>query len=211
MRYYSVLFFLVLTACSGGKEEVVSLDQISPSSEKNKNRKEQNSAPLEVNERPTKSVLLPLIDGLSKDAFWKKWDTLLFPDRFGAANSEKWLVKTSEDSLTVIYYEFKDSLRTKNAFFNWIDCFGPSRKAFKIGGNVKVPSRNVLIYVGEKNLTVIESTNLLDEAIIRTLLCEKQEKQNWLYLVNAPRKGKTAWKRIEKGIEKPIVRVDENS
>lgn len=211
MRFLIGIGILMLVGCTTQTDEVVSMDQISPSSDKNKNRQDEVNASIQRNERPEKSVFIPLIDGLEKDAIWHKWDTLLFPDRFGPSYSEKWSVKTQSDSLTIVCYQFKDSLRTKNAFYNWMDCFGPKQKAYKIGGELKLYNRNLLIYVAAKQITCIEANEKLDEVKIRALFQEKPSDQNWLYIVNAPRSGKTKWVRIEKGVEKPIVKIDENS
>src|SRR3989338_4079116 len=125
---------------------------------------------------------------------------------------------TEQPAETVNYDElapgsgkYNDSLRTKNAFFNWIDCFGPKCKSYTVGANIRIPKRAALWLVGSKELVIIEGNKAIDEKLIREILSKDPKKENWLYLVNIPKSGKTTWKRIDKGEEKPIVKTDENS
>lgn len=207
------LLVLLATACSRPKEETVKLDELAPVSERYKEGKE--SANQEIpeikDERPEKSNLLPVIGTLFESVYWHKWDTLLFADRFGPKTAEKWQIVSPSDSLIVLQYTFKDSLRTKNAFFNWIDCFGQGCKSYKIGGNLRLKGRAGLILVGATNLVFFESNKSLDEQKIRAALESDPEKENWLYLVRIPRNGKTIWKKITKGKESQINQVNENS
>lgn len=197
MKGFFLLLF-VTTACQSEVEETVTLADISPSSEKNRSVVPDVDS-VAGNRKPNKSVFLPVVDSLFPEAEWIKLDSLLFPDRFGAKKSEKWLVKTTKDSLTFMQFQFTDSLRTNNAFFNWLDCFGTNCKSFKIGGNVKINNRNALFLVGEKQLILIESTKKIDEKGIVVTLESDSTKQNWSYLVNMPKKGKSTWKKIKKG------------
>jgi hypothetical protein len=187
-----------LFACQSESEETVTLSDISPSSAKNKDVKKDTLA-TDVDEKPIKSVFLQLSDSLFPDATWKALDTLLFPDRFGANKSEKWILTTKNDSLTFMQFQFTDSLRTKNAFFNWLDCFGTNCTSYKVGGKVKIKNRNALFLVGEKALVLVESAKKIDEKGIVGAFDKDTLKQNWMYLVTMPRTGKTNWKKVKNG------------
>lgn len=214
MKY---VFFLVVLigvgACSHPKEETVDLEDLTPVSQRYKEgaNDEKQENVIVNDQRPEQSPFLTVIDTLLTDSRWMKWDTLLFPDRFGPLSAEKWQVLGGNDSLILLNYTFKDSLRTKNAFFNWIDCFGPKCKSYVVGGNLRIRNRNGLILVGEKQLFYFESAKALDEKKIRKQLQNDPKKENWIYLIRIPKSGKTSWKRIDKGEEQPIIRVDENS
>lgn len=211
--FFFLLTITLLFSCTGKKEEVVDFDQLGPGSEKYTDAAPDSTVQqlTVVSERPETSVLLAVADTLLPGANWLKWDSVLFPDRFGAKSVEKWIVTGPKDSLVLLRYEFKDSLRTKNAFFNWMDCFGARCTSYVIGDNVRLSKRNGLLLVGEKQLLFIEGNRPLKEIEIRASLEKDPEKENWLYVVTIPRKGKTVWKRIDKGIEKPIKKVYENS
>jgi hypothetical protein len=211
-KYIISVLLLTAVACTDQPEETVGYDDLAPTSDKYS--EQQNAKKIDssfVNERPESSLFLAIVDTMMLDSRWMKWDTLLFPDRFGPNAQEKWMTIGSKDSLVLLRYQFKDSLRTKNAFFNWIDCFGPKCKSYTVGGNIRIPKRTALWLVGSKEMVIIEGNKTIDEKVVRALLNNDPKKENWLYLVNIPKSGKTTWKRIDKGVEKPIVKTDENS
>jgi len=210
-KYFVFGLILFLVSCKGQPEETIAFDDLAPGSDYKEPVEDTGSATVLLNERPQESTFLKIVDTLFADSRWVKWDTVLFPDRFGPSKQEKWFAIGSADSLVLLKYEFKDSLRTKNAFFNWIDCFGPKCTSYTIGGNIRIPQRNGLILVGEKQLIIVEGNRKIDEKTVRAAMQKNPKKESWLYLVSVPRSGKTTWKRIEKGEEKPIVKDDENS
>src|SRR5688572_21608872 len=62
-------------------------------------------------------------------------------DRFGFSSAMKLNFKhkagagtpeTGPSSASVYYYTFSDSLKTKNAFYNWLDCFGKDCDAVQL-------------------------------------------------------------------------------
>lgn len=209
---FVVVALLVLVAsCSGQKEETVDFRDLAPNSERYDGKgKPTKPDSVVTDQRPTESDFLAVVDTLMTTPRWVKWDTLLYPDRFGPLKQEKWQILSASDSLTLQRYEFKDSLRVKNALFNWLDCFGPKCASYTVGANLRIPRRTALILVGSKHLYVIEANGKIDEKRVRASLQSDPEKENWLYIITIPRSGKTTWKRIEKGEDKPIIK-DENS
>jgi hypothetical protein len=211
-KYIVAVLLLTAVACTDQPEETVGYADLAPTSDKyTEQQKAQTTDSSVVNERPESSLFLAIVDTMMLESRWVKWDTMLFPDRFGPNAQEKWMTIGSKDSLVLLRYQFKDSLRTKNAFFNWIDCFGPKCKSYIVGGNIRIPKRTALWLIGSKEMVIIEGNKAIDEKVVRTLLNDDPKKENWLYLVNIPKSGKTTWKRIDKGVEKPIVKTDENS
>jgi len=228
MTKYTLLASLALLfACTSGKEETVDFEDIAPTSERYKDDYKDTVKQVKiVDERPENSLFLKVVDTLMTDASWKKWDTVLYADRFGPKEQEKWIATGKNDSLVLLRYQFRDSSMTKNAFFNWIDCFGPKCKSYVVGDNIRIQRRNALYLIGEKQIVVIEGNRPVNEKTVReTLLLQRsgkakltakqlekeQENENWLYIVNIPKAGKTTWKRIDKGEDKPIIRINENS
>ncbi len=212
VKYIIFAFLFCLVACTSKNEETIGFDELAPTSKRYTDQQAADSAKaLLLNERPESSPFLAIVDTLMDDSRWIKWDTVLFPDRFGPKNQEKWFTVGTKDSLVLLHYTFKDSLRTKNAFFNWIDCFGAKCKSYAVGGNIRIPKRNALLLVGAKQLILIEGNKSIDEVLIRSTIEKDPKKENWLYIVSIPKTGKTTWKRIDKGEEKPIIRNDENS
>lgn len=216
-QFFSItMLLIVLTSCGEKSEKTVAYDDLAPGSEKYKNAHEADSSKIAVkDERPEESPFLVIVDTLMPESQWVKWDTLLFADRFGPLFSEKWQTTGERDSLVLLRYTFKDSLRTRNAFFNWIDCFGATRKSYTVGDNIRIRGRAALWLVGEKEMVFIESGRTVDEKLVRTLLNKDPKKdpkkENWMYLITIPKSGKTIWKRITKGEEQPIIKTHEDS
>lgn len=210
--YAVIAGFLVFVSCSQPQEETVDFKDLAPNSERYKDGDptEKPADTLAKDQRPAESAFLAIVDTLLTNSRWIKWDTVLFADRFGPKTQEKWQVIGPNDSLVLLKYTFKDSLRVKNALFNWLDCFGPKCISYTVGGNLRIPRRQALILVGSQDLLVIEGNGKIDEKRIRKSLQPDPKKENWLYIIAIPRSGKTIWKRIEKGEEKPIVK-NENS
>ncbi len=189
-------------SCGSGEGEAVNYSDLSP------NSKPKDHSDLTIdsvaNEKPTESAYLSLIDSIRPNDTWQKWDTVLFPDRFGASKTEKWIVKGENDSLVLLYFKFKDSLLTKNAFYNWIDCFGAKRTSYTIGGNIKVKGKYSYFFVGDSYIYYIEANKAIKQETIRSQFFKKREKENWLYMVESKPTGKASWKRVVKGEEREI-------
>lgn len=198
---------LVLASC-GQKEEKIDFDDLAPVSERyGKDDRKQDTAAVSTDERPDQSDYLRIADTLLPGNQWKSWDTTLFADRFGPQFTEKWIVTGQTDSMTLQHYVFRDSLRTKNAFFNYLDCFGPKCRSYMVGDNLRIPKRNGLVLIGEKNIYILEANRKIDEAAVRKTLVKDPKEEKWLYIVTVPKSGKTVWKRIDKGNEVPLIKT----
>jgi hypothetical protein len=75
-------------------------------------------------------------------------------DRFGFSQREKlsFVSKTEittksgpqHPSASLYYYTFSDTLKTKNAFYNWLDCFGKECQLLKLNEEIKTLETNPL-------------------------------------------------------------------
>lgn len=198
------LFFIACTivlfvSCSDDKADTVSLDDISHTSDKFDHIDDEKEVVEIKDEKPKQAYFLTAFDSIYKDASWFKLDSLLFPDRFGPSKMEKWYLLNQKDSIVALHYEFKDSLRTKNAFFNWIDCYGPKCVSYQVGSQFKKQSRNSLFLIGEKHLVYVESKTPIAADKLVELLNEKKKDQNWIYVLEIPGKKLTRWSTIKEG------------
>ncbi len=210
-----LIITFVLFSCSSDNEEVVKYSDISPNS-KGKHHKKLEKEKV-MNERPEKSVFLAMVDSIRPNANWQVWDSILFPDRFGAKSTEKWIVKSEVDSVLLIHYGFKDSTSTKNAFYNWLDCFGSNCKSYTVGGNVKTKNKYTYFFVGPNDIYFVESQKNVDQEILREAITHKKpstkvnKNENWLYTVISKPSGKAVWKRVVGGEEQEIKNWNEDS
>lgn len=197
----AVFAFLItwVVSCSDNEKETVSLEDISHTSDKFDNIDDKKEIPEIKDEKPKKGYFLAAFDSIYKDASWFMLDSLLFPDRFGPSKMEKWYLLSQKDSIVALHYEFKDSLRTKNAFFNWLDCYGPKCTSYQVGSQFKKQSRNSLFLIGANQLVYMESQLPIKAEELIGILNEKKKDQNWIYVLEIPGKKKTRWSTMKEG------------
>lgn len=194
------LMIVVFVSCKDNSgAETVSLDDISHTSDKFDHIDENQAIEEIKDEKPKKAYFLAAFDSIYKDASWFMLDSLLFPDRFGPSKMEKWYLLNQKDSIVALHYEFRDSLRTKNAFFNWIDCYGPSCASYQVGSQFKKQSRNSLFLIGANHLVYVESKTPIAAKKLVELLNEEKKEQNWIYVLEIPGRKKTRWSTIKEG------------
>ena len=199
-KLFFTLFMLTLfVSCSDDKPDTLSLEDISDTSDKYDHIDDKTKQVEIKDEKPKSGYFLAAFDSIYKEVSWFKMDSLLFPDLFGPSKMEKWYLLSSKDSIVALHYEFKDSLRTKNAFFNWIDCYGPKCASYQVGSQFKKQSRNSLFLIGANHLVYVESKKPIAAEKLVAILNEEKEDQNWIYVLEIPGKKKTRWTTIKEG------------
>ncbi len=202
-----VFFALMLfVSCNDPKADTVSLNDISHTSDKFDHIDDDKKEVEIKDQKPKTGYFLAAFDSIYQDVSWFKVDSLLFPDRFGPSKMEKWYLLSSKDSIVALHYEFKDSLRTKNAFFNWIDCYGPKCISYQVGSPFKKQSRNSLFLIGANHLVYMESQFPIKSEELIGIFNEKKKDQNWIYVLEIPGKKKTRWSTVKEGEIKELKR-----
>lgn len=207
----SVISFTLIfvVSCTDTKKNTISLDDISHTSDKFDHIDDSKKIDEIKDQKPEKGYFLVAFDSIYKDASWFKLDSLLFPDRFGPSKMEKWVLLTQKDSIVALHYEFKDSLRTKNAFFNWLDCYGPKCTSYQVGSQFKKQSRNSLFLIGENQLVYLEAKSPIELDKLIGILDEEKEDRNWMYVVEIPGSRKTRWSKMKEGELKELKRTQD--
>lgn len=87
-------------------------------------------------------------------------------DRFGYSTTAKLkftgrtVQGTAQDKLptaSVCYYTFTDSIKTKNAFYNWLDCFGTNCESIQLNKKVdKIEANPSLTLVYDTTIVAVE-------------------------------------------------------
>ena len=160
MRFQISLLFLPLilffSACSDNKESIKDFDKIQPHSNDtiHKVKKETNYYWRALY---TGDTLKLSLDSLHP-SFSKH-----FVDRFNAKSYFKNVIFKNGDSINHNRWTFKDSTETKNAFYNWLDCFGTHCTSVKLFETFKSGSTNALIFFSQKSISYITSNHALDK------------------------------------------------
>ena len=165
MKWYSILlcltFLILVTRChSGDKETMRNFD-------------------------PTKKIKSTIeeknVQHLDSLLFWKQryqsdsvkinFDSLQasfsrhFLDRFKAKHIIKNKLFQGGDSLLHFRWTFGDTTATKNAFYNWLDCYGTTCRSIKLYEPFKIEKQATLIFLNQYSISYIRGKqNLSKEA-----------------------------------------------
>jgi hypothetical protein len=167
MKWYSILlcltFLILVTRChSGDKETIRNFDPT----------KKIKSAVEEKNGQQADSLLF-WEQRYRSDSVKINFDSLQasftrhFLDRFNAKHFIKNKLFQSGDSLLHFRWTFGDTTATKNAFYNWLDCYGTACRSIKLYEPFKMEKQATLIFLNQYSISYIRGKqNLSKEAWI---------------------------------------------
>jgi hypothetical protein len=191
---FSVVLVFLFFSCKQPEEKVVGFDDIARKSKQKENNKASKPIAIKTYYETLDVFSKQLIDSLQ----WTKeqifpLDSVFFSDRFGAEKTTKWYYKSEQDSLVFFRWSFKDSIKTLNTFYNWMDCFGPKCRSIRVGDQVKFSPRSNLFLLQNKELFFIESKKAVDFERVFSVFDTLQWNKQWRFVVfQAPRK-KSNW------------------
>jgi len=197
--YFLILIFPLFFSCKDKKqEETLDLSEITTSSVRYKEGLVLKDSVVSIPQFTDGLTLVykNLIDSLGVDySVVLKLDTVLFADRFGAKSIVKFYWKEKNDSINFIDWEFKDSTKTENAFYNWLDCFGANCKSVKIGDKARLQKRSLLLLLNEKHLIWIDANTSIEQEKWLKILKDQQFGENWKYILyqSKNKKDKLVW------------------
>lgn len=161
MKCVSIIacIFLLIACGEEKKRDVIDMTEITPRSERNYDEGTKESIDT-IDFKFDQSAANELGMNLSGLKFF---NLPLLPDRFSPKSSNKLVLMQEADSTVFCQWVFKDSLKTMNALFNWLDCFGPKCKSIKYRFNENFQSEHMLIFVNDTSITYISSEQILSE------------------------------------------------
>jgi hypothetical protein len=205
--YFPLFVVLFFFSCKDGKEaEIVDFNDVSPDSERNYDLDSTKISNVQKSYFDSLTIFSrQLIDSLEIEHISiKKIDTLIFPDRFGAKKTEKWAMVNERDSMVFFHWEFSDSLKAQNTFYNWLDCYGNKCKSIRIGDEARFSSRATSFLLYENHLFFLEGKETIDLEKFLVFFDNLKWGEKWTFLVNqAPRK-KANW--FERDAENKLIK-----
>ena len=117
----------------------------------------------------------------------------LLPDRFGPITKNKIQLVSNTDTINYLYWSYADSIKTMNAFYNWIDNYGEKEKSIHVGESTSFQTLPFIMFVGDTSITFIESnSNLLFSDWER--YCSNGEKlKDWNYSIEQRKQCLAKW------------------
>lgn len=197
-NYWKYLLILLLaTSCQGEKKDVVNLNDILPQSERYGDERQD-----EVIEEVDSSALLlkRFEDHGIEISKVEELSGSLFPERFGPESNEKFTFKTDQNTFKYYRWNFEDSSKVMNAFFNWIDCFGENCKSAFVGQEKNFQKNSFRLFVNTASMVFVESeeNNFDTESWIEFLEKEGFE-EDWTFVLTQRKRGRVKWYQMIDG------------
>lgn len=206
MKQFLILLVLpLLICCKESIDEVIDLTEII---EESKNYKEGNEVEEEVILGDTiLELILPFNEKGFEFISAKEVSRNLLPDRFGPINKSEIELVSNTDTINYLCWTYSDSIKTMNAFYNWIDNFGESRKSIFIGEKTNFQVNPFIVFAGDTSLIYIESNSNLSYSKWENYCSSNDEKlKDWNYSILQSRKSNAKWFSYKENIKNEIIR-----
>jgi hypothetical protein len=128
----------------------------------------------------------------------------IFPDRFLPKSTKKLILMQEVDSTLFCQWSFKDSTQTKNAFYNWLDCFGEKCKSIKFGETINFQKDNFVILVNDTSLTYITSVKKIQQDDWLQFFEKTEAIKNWKTVIYQSSRSKATWFKVVDGKKEPL-------
>ncbi len=154
-----ILISLLYSCSSGEKDEVLNMNDLTPhANQANAGKKEKSEDNIDY------GFSIPMAD--SSGITVMEIDFMkdpMFPDRFMPDSILKLKMDLKEGQLFYGQWIFADSLKTRNALFNWLDCFGTNCNTIKYLSESRFQNDAMLLFVNDTSIFYISSKINLDE------------------------------------------------
>jgi hypothetical protein len=186
------LILLISAACGGNqKDKVIDMKDITPQAKHKEPvlKAEEKASDYGFNRSVADSVGLKVmeIDSVEEP---------FFVDRFSPRSQIKLQLQLKEGQLLYCQWTFKDSLKTKNAFYNWIDCYGEKCKSIHFGQKVNFQKDNFRLFMNDTSITYISSSLKLSTKDWQAYLKSVNGVEEWKLIIEQATSGKAKWMRF---------------
>lgn len=173
-----------MSACSKPEEKIIDVSEIIPQSKRDYDKVED-----EIDKKDSTRGIRALFygNGIEVDSLVFS-DKKQFPDRVGPKSSKKYKISNSSGSFEYYNWTFKDSIKTVNAFYNWVDMF----EVDQLGDEVNFQQEPLCIMVGDTTLIFISGSSITLDTWID---CHKALgfDEEWNYLVDQKFGSRARW------------------
>jgi hypothetical protein len=185
------LALILLFACNNQKTEAIQLNDLIDGAENDTDTLKMNEVVPIVWYDSLSLDFQKLTDSLQLNrASFQKTDTVFFVDRFKHKKAQKIIF----DSLGLIsYYTYSDTIDTKNAFFNWLDCFGKRCNCILLFEEKRISNTPFVLIVTEKHILYMEFAEFSMNKKSFSTLESVFGKEQILFFLEQPKGKKSRW------------------
>lgn len=189
-----ILIFFTSSCNENQKKEIIEFESIQPkSSSKEKNINKPSST------YSWDTSLMTYFTNYSKNSLIdsiKRISIIQIPDRISLESTDKFSLYFNNDSTAYYHWNYSDSLSTKNAFYNWLDCFGENCNSIKLNEKKQFQKSPFLLFIGEKNMIFISSSKKAISRIWFDFIKLKYVKETWHTLIEQKQNNIANWYSI---------------
>lgn len=193
LLFFGGLFLLCFSCTEKDDYEVISSEDVLPQAEGQYDYVEDTTKQdhLELNEFEQRLIdTIPNIQFTNTNYFYIE-STRLMPNQLGSQKKNETYFILDSIPYHFIEWTFKDSSRTVNAFYNWLDCFGNDCRSIKLDEEVNGCKQAFIIWVSDTRISYFESTLNIDENKWKQILLNK--KGAWNFIIRQAPNGKIKW------------------
>ncbi|MDX2361668.1 MAG: hypothetical protein QNK23_12745 [Crocinitomicaceae bacterium] len=117
----------------------------------------------------------------------------MIPDRFSVEPATKYSLFSQSDSLFTCQWNFADSAKTVNAFYNWIDCYGVVCDSYYIGQDANFQKKPFKILVSDTTIIYLEGMENFDFEQWDSFYESVGYAPDWNYVLEQRKHGKVQW------------------
>lgn len=207
-KHISFLFLgLALASCQHEQEvETISTEEFLPKAQREYDYSEDTIQEVQKELSATQKVIKSNFNAVGFEINkTSSMNALIFmPDRLGHIKNEKLIF--SADSVVYHYrhWQFKDSLQTMNAFYNWLDCFMEQCKSIRINENINGSYDAFAVWVSNSSIYYLSSDQKnINKSQWESILIP-EEAIEWNYIMHQAKQGRIEWfmKKPENELQK---------
>lgn len=108
----------------------------------------------------------------------RQLDTLLFVDRYENESNYKYHVSMKNKMFFVAHWNFNSKSAAKNAFVNWLQCYGKSCNTLNLNDSVSVSNEKMAMLLTQKDLFYLSNVKLDEyQLFVKELIADKKLKE----------------------------------
>lgn len=198
-QFKKVILLIIIAfswiSCSEDTEyEIVDSEDILPQSQGVYEYDNDSLDQVEIALNQTEEVLVQLYPEVSFDEEnpLRDREMLFIPNRLGYKNKEETFFTKDSIPYHFIAWEFEDSLKTVNAFYNWLDCFGHDCRSLRIEDEVNASKEAFVIWVSDSKITYIASNKYVKRKAWESVFFNDLNNE-WNFIIQQGPRGKMKW------------------
>ena len=187
-------FLLILFSCGKNESVVVDSSSLLPQSQSNY-LYEEDTIHKEVHSldefQKTLTTTFPHIQFNNRNILTDD-KAIFLPNRLGYTNKKEYYFTLDTIAFHFLQWDYTDSAKSMNAFFNWLDCFNTDCRSIRILERVNGSKNSFLLAQSNQSIYFLESNNIVDRNSWEKAVFQ-HDSLPFNYLISQSIRGKMKW------------------